>query len=428
MDRDLEIHRLTTRLGVLRRYGLDLCLGHIVRADDPRAGLRRSSRAQRLAGGRLLLDWRSPAAEPFFAATHANPMGLASRRRYRWSDGRISDYWDEVFTPDGLDQPRGRARRPVGVHRQPGRDPLVADAGRARHDPGRPGRDHPGGFERRSRRRRRPGHRQDGRRPAPRRPTCCTPTRGWAHRRGGVLFVGPHQPYLDYVADVLPSLGEEGVRTVHAARTGRRGRRGGAGSRWRDRPAEVFGRHGAARSSTAVRFHEEPPTAAMTVTTPWADVRLDAEDWAEAFEAPEPATPHNDAREVVWQELLTILTDKHERDGDTVSADQIRRSLQRNGELLRCLQPRLADARRHRCRRRPLVGARLPAPVRPVAAPGGRARAAEDGRPGLDRVRPPVARRRPPPDRRSGWRRGVSGRTRRSRGGAASRWRRSSTT
>src|SRR5690606_41161148 len=32
-------------------------------------------------------------------------------------------------------------------------------------------------------------------------------------RRGGVLFVGPHRPYLDYVSDVLPSLGEEGVQT-----------------------------------------------------------------------------------------------------------------------------------------------------------------------------------------------------------------------
>src|SRR5699024_12054551 len=29
----------------------------------------------------------------------------------------------------------------------------------------------------------------------------------------GVLVVGPHHPYLHYVADVLPSLGEDGVRT-----------------------------------------------------------------------------------------------------------------------------------------------------------------------------------------------------------------------
>ncbi|HEX2317959.1 MAG TPA: AAA family ATPase, partial [Streptosporangiaceae bacterium] len=89
MDRDMDTHRLTARLRVLRRFGLDLCLGRIVRADSPeplyigRLGLTNKE------GRRLLLDWRSPAAEPFFGATHANPMGLASRRRYRWTRGRI---------------------------------------------------------------------------------------------------------------------------------------------------------------------------------------------------------------------------------------------------------------------------------------------------------------------------------------------------
>ncbi|MDQ1670023.1 MAG: hypothetical protein QOE40_2084, partial [Actinomycetota bacterium] len=78
MDRDMEIHRLTGRLRALRRFGLDLCLGHIVSTDNPepvyvgRFGLTDS------AGRRPLIDWRSPAAEPFFGATHANPMGLAS--------------------------------------------------------------------------------------------------------------------------------------------------------------------------------------------------------------------------------------------------------------------------------------------------------------------------------------------------------------
>ena len=85
MDRDAEVHRLTARLRALRRFGLDLCLGHVVGADNPepvyvgRLGLTDS------AGRRLLVDWRSPAAEPFFGATHADPMGLASRRRYRLS-------------------------------------------------------------------------------------------------------------------------------------------------------------------------------------------------------------------------------------------------------------------------------------------------------------------------------------------------------
>ena len=30
-------------------------------------------------------------------------MGLASRRRYRWTLGRITDYWDEVFTAEGFE-------------------------------------------------------------------------------------------------------------------------------------------------------------------------------------------------------------------------------------------------------------------------------------------------------------------------------------
>src|SRR5262249_42443307 len=83
MDRDMEIHRLSARLHVLRRYGLDLCLGRIVRADNPEPVYVGRLGLTDRAGRRLLLDWRSAAAEPFFGATHANPMGLASRRRYR---------------------------------------------------------------------------------------------------------------------------------------------------------------------------------------------------------------------------------------------------------------------------------------------------------------------------------------------------------
>jgi superfamily I DNA/RNA helicase len=85
----------------------------------------------------------------------------------------------------------------------------------------------------------------------------------------------------------------------------------------------------------AVRFYQEPPTQGMTVTTHWSDIWLSADDWADAFEAPEPGTPHNEAREQIWDELLTILMDKHEdddHDGD-VSADLLRKSLLQNKEL-----------------------------------------------------------------------------------------------
>ena len=212
LDRDLEIHRLTARLRTLQRFGLDLCLGRIVSTDGSapvyigRLGLTDS------ADRRLLVDWRAPAAEPFFAATHANPMGLASRRRFRWTRGRISDYWDEVFTPDGLeghaaldDQSAfiaslGSSRSPRmrdvlgtiqadqdAIIRAGSRGALVVDGG--------------------------PG---TGKTVVALHRTAyllySDPRLG--HRRGGVLFVGPHQPYLAYVADVLPSLGEEGVQTA----------------------------------------------------------------------------------------------------------------------------------------------------------------------------------------------------------------------
>jgi DNA helicase IV len=216
MDRDTEVHRLSARLRTLRRFGLDLCLGRMVRADDDADGNQEPVYVGRLGltdsdGRRLLVDWRSPVAEPFFGATHANPMGLASRRRYRWTRGRVSDYWDEVFTADALDghaalddqsafiaslggNRSARMRDVLGtiaadqdaIIRAGSRGALVVDGG--------------------------PGtgktvvalHR------------CAyllysDPRLG--HRRGGVLFVGPHQPYLAYVSDVLPSLGEEGVQT-----------------------------------------------------------------------------------------------------------------------------------------------------------------------------------------------------------------------
>ncbi|MEU2982550.1 RNA polymerase recycling motor ATPase HelR [Streptomyces hirsutus] len=332
MDRDLEVHRLSARLRALRRFGLDLCLGHIVSADDPepvyigRLGLTDST------GRRLLLDWRSPAAEPFFAATHADPMGLTSRRRYRWTGGRISDYWDEVFTADGLEghaaalddhsafvaslggDRSARMRDVLGtiqadqdaIIRAGSRGALVVDGG--------------------------PGtgktvvalHRSAYL-------LYSDPRLG--HRRGGVLFVGPHQPYLAYVADVLPSLGEEGVQTC----TLRDLVPEGAGAAAETDPEVARLKSSAAMVGaieTAVRFYEDPPARGMAVTTPWATVPLSAEDWVEAFQAVEPGTPHNEAREQIWDELVTILGDKH---GDDVPPNLFQRALRAHHELVTAL-------------------------------------------------------------------------------------------
>ena len=207
MDRDTEIHRLTARLRVLSRFAAWTCAwdgssGAESASGDPEPVYVGRLGLERQRGPRLLIDWRSPAAEPFFGATHANPMGLASRRRYRWTHSRVSDFWDEVFTADGLEghaalddqsafiaslggSRSARMRDVLGtiaadqdaIIRAGSRGALVVEGG--------------------------PGtgktvvalHRSAYL-------LYSDPRLG--HRRGGVLFVGPHQPYLAYVADVLP--------------------------------------------------------------------------------------------------------------------------------------------------------------------------------------------------------------------------------
>ena len=87
-----------------------------------------------------------------------------------------------------------------------------------------------------------------------------------------------------------------------------------------------------------LRFYEEPPAKPMTVETHWSDIRLSAADWAEAFEAPDPGTPHNEARDQIWDELVAILMDKHEED-EELSADVLRKSLLENRELVSTSMP-----------------------------------------------------------------------------------------
>src|SRR3712207_5242425 len=205
-------------------------------------------------------------------------MGLASRRRYRWTRGRITDYWDEVFTSDGLeghaaldDQSafiaslggsRSARMRDVLGTIQADQDAIIrAGSAGALVVDGGPGTGktvvalHRAAYLLHS-----------------------DPRLG--HHRGGVLFVGPHEPYLAYVADVLPSLGEEGVQTCTLRDLVPEG--AAAGTETDPEVARL-------KSSTqlvqaveaAVRFYEQPPATTTTVTTPWADVQLSVEDWAE---------------------------------------------------------------------------------------------------------------------------------------------------
>ncbi|MGQ0464604.1 MAG: RNA polymerase recycling motor ATPase HelR [Sporichthyaceae bacterium] len=345
LNRDLEVYRLTARLRTLRRYGLDLCLGRMVAENDETTYVGRLGLTD-AAGTRLLIDWRTPAAEPFFGATHANPMGLASRRRYRWAAGAIVDYWDEVFATDALaghaaldDQSafiaslagsRTERMRDVlatiaadqdAIIRAGSRGALVVDGG--------------------------PGTGK----------TVVALHRAayllysdprLEQRRGGVLVVGPSRPYLDYVSDVLPSLGEEGVRTCVLRDLLPEGPDAEAEADPEVARLKATGDLGKAIDA-AVALYEDPPTTPMVVETDWADVRLRAEDWADVFDAPAPGTPHNDAREQIWDELVARIservqqhlddtwTEEGEDDEKPFSPALLLRSLRKNTDLVTTL-------------------------------------------------------------------------------------------
>ena len=264
-DRDLEIHQLTSRLRTLRRYGLDLCIGRMTLIDEPdpvyigRVGVTDQS------GRQLLVDWRTPAAAPFFNATAAQPMGVRSRRRYRWTRGQITDYWDEVFTADaaddgvwldgdsallaGLSASRSPRMRDVLSTIQADQDAIIrADSAGALVVDGGPG---------------------TGKTVVALHRAAYLLYSDARLTRGRLLIVGPHEQYLSYVADVLPSLGEEGVQTCTLRDLVAEGDT--AVREADDVAAALKSTAGMVDAiETAVRWYEEPPTEPLLVETEWA--------------------------------------------------------------------------------------------------------------------------------------------------------------
>ena len=160
----------------------------------------------------VVVDWRAPIAAPFYRATGVDPLGLSHRRRFTLADGDLSAYLDEQ-----LDDP-DVAGAASGVP-----DPVLAEIGAARTGAMR---EIVATIQ----------AEQDVVIRAP--IDQCLVVQGgpgtgktavglhraayllFEHRRrlvrDGVLVVGPNRVFLDYIANVLPSLGERSVqqRTV----------------------------------------------------------------------------------------------------------------------------------------------------------------------------------------------------------------------
>lgn len=159
----------------------------------------------------VVVDWRAPIAAPFYRATIADPFGLRFRRRFTMADGELSAYLDEH-----LDHPDGEGGGGIP-------DPVLAEIGAARTGAMR---EIVATIQ----------AEQDVVIRAPL--EGCLVVQGgpgtgktavglhraayllFEHRRRlsreGVLVVGPNRAFLDYIANVLPSLGERSVqqRTV----------------------------------------------------------------------------------------------------------------------------------------------------------------------------------------------------------------------
>ena len=160
----------------------------------------------------VVVDWRAPIAAPFYRATHADPFGLAHRRRFTMEDGDLTAYLDER-----LDDPDDDAAG-SGIP-----DPVLAEIGAARTGAMR---EIVATIQ----------AEQDEVIRAPLEQTLVVqggPGTGktavglhraayllFEHRRrlvrDGVLVVGPNEVFLDYIGNVLPSLGERSVRQCTA--------------------------------------------------------------------------------------------------------------------------------------------------------------------------------------------------------------------
>ncbi len=203
-------YQLRKRAETLVAEGATLCFGRIdeERGDTWYVGRRHIDDPD---GEPVVIDWRAPVAVPFYRATGADPLGLAGRRRYTFVHiggmSELGDIYEEDFTdPDSL----------AGASGVP--DPLLAELRRERTGQMR---DIVATIQ----------AEQDVVIRAPLH-ECLVVQGGpgtgktavglhraafilYEHReqlaRSGVLVIGPNSIFLDYIAQVLPSLGETSV-------------------------------------------------------------------------------------------------------------------------------------------------------------------------------------------------------------------------
>ncbi|MFN2478709.1 MAG: ATP-binding domain-containing protein [Pseudonocardiaceae bacterium] len=263
----------------------------------------------------LLIDWRAPAARPFYTATAARPEGVRRRRHIRTRSRTVLAVEDEVLEllPDsaGLD----------GVEHSATRVSLTSEAAlMAALTASRTGQmsDIVATIQTEQDRiiRAKPqgvlvvqGGPGTGK-------TAVALHRAayllYTHRRQlakrGVLVVGPNSTFLRYIGHVLPSLGETSVLlcTVASLHPGLHAR--GAES---DETAAVKGRLEMAKVvAAAIRDRQQLPAEPIELIVEGQHIQLDSTLCQPArTRARRSHRPHNEAKRIFQQEVVTALAD-----------------------------------------------------------------------------------------------------------------------
>jgi DNA helicase IV len=304
VDRDAFVARHADRLAQLAAAEDGLCFGRLDLDDGSRLyvgriGLLDEEREP------LLVDWRAPAAQPFYRATPAAPGAVVRRRHLRTRDRVVLDLDDDLLNLDAISDAErahlnGEAALLASLARsRTGRMTDIVATIQAEQDrvirAGLPGvlvvQGGPGTGK-----------------------TAVALHRAayllYTHRdrlsRRGVLIVGPNPTFLRYIEQVLPSLGETDVllSTVDALYPG----------------VEATGREPVAAATVkgdlrmagvlaaAVRDRQELPEDAVELQAGGYLLTLDRQACELARRrAREAGLPHNQARTLFQAALLDAL-------------------------------------------------------------------------------------------------------------------------
>jgi DNA helicase IV len=307
VDRDAFVARHSGRLAQLAAAEHGLCFGRLDRTDGShlyigRLGLLDDDREP------LLVDWRAPAAQPFYRATWAAPSGVVRRRHLRTRGRAVLGIEDDVLDLESLSEDErdglsGEAALLAALTAsRTGRMTDIVSTIQAEQD--RIIRsDLPGVLVVQGG----PGTGKTA--VALHRAAYLLYTHRQRLARRGVLVVGPNPTFLRYIEQVLPSLGETDVllSTVGGLFPGV--------AATAQEPVQVAAVKGDPRMvgvlAAAITERQQVPAADIVVEVGGQRLRLDPATCEQARSRARAAgSPHNQARSVFRRELVLALADQ----------------------------------------------------------------------------------------------------------------------